>query len=61
MRQADLVRTCHAGASRAGSVEQAVNWYADHGRITTAADREQALEQTVAAWVDDLSEEKRQP
>jgi ATP-dependent exoDNAse (exonuclease V) alpha subunit len=41
---------------RAGNVEQAVNWYADNGRIDTAPDREQALEQTVAAWVEDLSE-----
>ena len=56
VRQADPEERTMLGQLRAGSVEQAVNWYADHGRINTAPDREQALEQTVAAWVDDLSE-----
>ena len=58
VRQADPQERAMLAQLRAGSVEQAVNWYADHGRITTAPDREQALEQTVAAWVDDLSEGK---
>jgi ATP-dependent exoDNAse (exonuclease V) alpha subunit len=58
VRQADPEERTMLAQLRAGSVEQAVNWYADHGRITTAPDREQALEQTVAAWVDDLSEGK---
>jgi conjugative relaxase-like TrwC/TraI family protein len=56
VRQADPEERTMLAQLRAGSVEQAVNWYADHGRITTAPDREQALEQTVAAWVDDLSQ-----
>jgi conjugative relaxase-like TrwC/TraI family protein len=41
---------------RAGSVEKAVSWYADHGRISIAPNRQQALAQTVAAWIDDVSE-----
>jgi ATP-dependent exoDNAse (exonuclease V) alpha subunit len=56
VRQADPEERTMLAHLRAGSVEQAVNWYADHGRIDTAPDREQALEQTVAAWVEDLSE-----
>ena len=56
VRQADPEERAMLAQLRAGSVEQAVNWYADHGRITTAADREQALEQTVAAWANDIAE-----
>ena len=44
---------------RAGSVEQAVNWYAKHDRITIAATREQALDQTVGAWAKDVAEGKQ--
>ncbi len=44
---------------RAGNVEQAVNWYAQHGRITTAPNRDQALDQTVSAWAKDIAEGKR--
>jgi hypothetical protein len=56
VRQADPEERSMLAELGAGSVEQAVNWYADHGRITAAPDRDQALEQTVAAWVDDVSE-----
>jgi hypothetical protein len=56
VRQANPEERTMLAQLRAGSVEQAVNWYAEHGRITTAPHREQALEQTVAAWVDDLSQ-----
>jgi conjugative relaxase-like TrwC/TraI family protein len=56
VRQADPEERTVLAQLRAGNVEQAINWYAEHGRINTAPDREQALEQTVAAWVEDLSE-----
>jgi hypothetical protein len=56
VRQADPEERTILAHLRAGNVEQAVNWYAGNGRIDTAADREQALEQTVAAWVEDPSE-----
>jgi conjugative relaxase-like TrwC/TraI family protein len=56
VRQVDPEERTMLAHLRAGNVEQAVNWYADHGRINTSPDREQALEQTVAAWVEDLSE-----
>jgi hypothetical protein len=58
VRQADPEERTTLAHMRAGNVEQAVNWYADHGRINTAPDREQVLEQTVAAWVKDVSEER---
>ncbi len=56
VRQSDREERTMLAQLRAGSVERAVNWYADHGRIDTAPDREQALEQTVAAWANDLSD-----
>jgi conjugative relaxase-like TrwC/TraI family protein len=59
VRQADPEERTMLAHLRAGSVEQAVNWYADHGRITTAADREQALEQTITAWANDVSGGRR--
>ena len=60
VRQADPDERRVLAELRAGSVEQAVNWYAQQDRITTAPNREQALDQTVAAWVGDLAE-GRQP
>jgi conjugative relaxase-like TrwC/TraI family protein len=59
VRQADPEERTMLAHLRAGNVEQAVNWYADHGRIDTAADREQALEQTVAAWAKDVADGKQ--
>jgi ATP-dependent exoDNAse (exonuclease V) alpha subunit len=56
VRQADPEERTMLAYLRAGNVERAVNWYADNGRIDTAPDRDQALEQTVAACVKDLSE-----
>jgi len=58
VRQADPEERTTLSHLRGGNVEQAVNWYADHGRINTAPNREQVLEQTVAAWVKDVSEER---
>jgi ATP-dependent exoDNAse (exonuclease V) alpha subunit len=59
VRQADPEERTVLAHLRAGNVEQAVNWYADHGRIDTAPDREQALERTVAAWAKDVADGKR--
>jgi conjugative relaxase-like TrwC/TraI family protein len=59
VRQADPEERTMLAHLRAGSVEQAVNWYADHGRIDTAPDRKQALEQTVAAWAQDIADGKQ--
>ncbi len=38
---------------RAGSIPAAVAWYATHGRIHPAPDRNEALARTVDAWMDD--------
>jgi ATP-dependent exoDNAse (exonuclease V) alpha subunit len=59
VRQVDPEERTMLAHLRAGSVEQAVNWYADHGRIDTAPDREQALDQTVAAWAKDVAHGKQ--
>jgi conjugative relaxase-like TrwC/TraI family protein len=59
VRQADPEERTTLSHLRGGNVEQAVNWYADHGRINTAPDREQALEQTVAAWARDVADGKQ--
>ncbi len=59
VRQADPEERAIVAQLRAGSVEQAVNWYAEHDRITTAATREQALDQTVDAWAKDVAEGKQ--
>ncbi len=59
VRQADPDERRVLAQLRAGNVEQALNWYAEHGRVTTASNRDQALEQTVAAWADDIAEGKQ--
>ena len=56
VRQVDPEERTMLAHLRAGNVEKTVNWYADQGRINTTPDREQALDQTVAAWAEDLSE-----
>ena len=59
VRQADPEERTMLAHLSAGSVERAVNWYADNGRIDTAPDREQALDQTVAAWAKDVADGKQ--
>lgn len=56
VRQADPEERRILAQLRAGNVVEAVNWYAEHDRITTAPDRDQALDQTVAAWATDIAE-----
>lgn len=55
VRQADPHERQVLAELRAGNVEQAVEWYSDHDRIRTAADRDRALDQMVAAWAADIS------
>jgi hypothetical protein len=59
VRQVDPEERTMLAHLRAGNVEQAVTWYADHGRVDAAADRDQALEQTVAAWAKDVADGKQ--
>ncbi len=59
VRQADPEERAALAELRAGDVDEAVNWYAEHGRIATAPDREQVLDQVVAAWARDLAQGKK--
>jgi ATP-dependent exoDNAse (exonuclease V) alpha subunit len=59
VRQADTEERAVLAQLRAGNVERAGTWYADHGRINTANKRDQALDQTVAAWAEDMAEGKQ--
>jgi hypothetical protein len=58
VRQADTEERAVLAQLRAGNVEHAVTWYADHGRIDTANSRDQALDQTVAAWAAEVAKGK---
>jgi len=58
VRQSDPEERAALGHLRAGNVEQAVNWYAQHDRIATAPTRDQALDGVVAAWVADIAPDK---
>jgi len=55
VRQADPEERQTLGELRAGNVEQAVQWYAQHDRIRDATHRDQALDAMVAAWAADIS------
>jgi conjugative relaxase-like TrwC/TraI family protein len=55
VRQADPEERVVLAQLRAGNVEQAVNWYAQHQRIATAPTRDQALDEMVAAWAADIA------
>jgi conjugative relaxase-like TrwC/TraI family protein len=59
VRQADPDERSILAQLRAGNVETAVNWYVDRGRINTANNRDQALNQTVAAWANHIAEGKQ--
>jgi hypothetical protein len=56
VRQTDPEERAVLAHLRTGSVEAAVNWYAEHDRITTAPTREQALDHTVGAWAQDIAD-----
>ena len=53
VRQADRGERRALNRLRAGDVDQAVDWYADHGRIATAPTRDEALDAMVDAWLAD--------
>ncbi len=50
VRQADRGERRALNRLRAGDVDQAVDWYAQHGRIATAPTRDEALDAMVDAW-----------
>jgi conjugative relaxase-like TrwC/TraI family protein len=55
VRQVDPVERTTLDCLRSGVVEAAVAWYAARGRITVSADRDTALEATVAGWAADVA------
>ena len=59
VRQTDPEERTVLAQLRAGSIERAVNWYAEHDRITTGRDREEALNQMIAAWATDVTDGKQ--
>ncbi len=54
VRQVDPDERVALGELRAGSVEVAVDWYAQQRQIVTALTRDTALDATVAAWGADV-------
>jgi conjugative relaxase-like TrwC/TraI family protein len=56
VRQHDPAERAALGQLRSGSVDDAVSWYAGHGRITVSADRDTALDATVAGWAADVAQ-----
>jgi hypothetical protein len=55
VRQSDPEERAALVELRAGNVEQAVDWYAQHDRITTAPTRDQALDGVITAWAADVA------
>ena len=58
VRQADPEERAVLAELRAGEVEKAVNWYAEHERVKVAPRRDEVLDQMVAAWAKDVAEGK---
>ncbi len=56
VRQHDPAERAALGELRSGSVDDAVSWYAGHGRIAVSADRDTALDATVAGWAADVAQ-----
>jgi len=55
VRQVDPVERTTLDCLRSGDVEAAVAWYAQAGRISVSADRDTALDATVAGWTADVA------
>jgi len=55
VRQIDPEERAALAKLRAGRVDEAVSWYAGHGRIAVSPDRDTALDDTVARWVADAA------
>ena len=58
VRQADPDERAVLAELRAGDVENAVNWYAEHHRVKVAPSRDEVLDQMVVAWAKDVAEGK---
>jgi len=58
VRQADPEERAALAQLRAGNVERAVDWYAQHDRITTAPTRDQALDGVITAWAADVAADR---
>ena len=56
VRQADPDERAVLAELRAGEVDKAVNWYAEHQRVKVAPRRDEVLDQMVAAWAKDVAE-----
>jgi len=55
VRQVDPVERATLEHLRSGDVDAAVAWYAAAGRISVSADRDTALDATVAGWAADVA------
>ena len=58
VRQDDPDERAVLGELRAGEVDQALNWYAQHQRVKVAPNREEALDQMVSGWAKDVADGK---
>ena len=56
VRQHDPAERSALGELRSGRVDDAVSWYAGHGRIAVSVDRDTALDATVAGWAADVAQ-----
>jgi hypothetical protein len=54
VRQSDPEERAVLAELRAGDVDQAVEWYAQHQRVVVAPSRDEVLEQIVSAWAKDV-------
>ena len=56
VRQVDPGERAALAQLRSGKVDEAVSWYAQAGRIAVSADRDTALDATVAGWAADVAQ-----
>ena len=55
VRQADPDERAVLAELRAGDVDQAINWYAQHQHVKVAPNREEVLDQMAADWAKDVA------
>lgn len=58
VRQADPEERAALAELRAGDVEEAVSWYAEHERVIVAPKRDELLDQIAATWAKDVAQGK---
>ncbi len=58
VRQADPDERAALAELRAGDVDRAVEWYADHDRVRVASRRDEVLDQMVDDWARDVAQGK---